>query len=185
MTYSDCLLEEARRGDRSAFWQLAERYRPYLKTVARNVLGAVLPSDGSDVVADGLCLAFERFAQFKDSHACTFLAWLARIVRNSALKSLQRAGHLRPLQIDPNNELQLPTGSPTPSDRAARREQSAILLEAIYRLPEPRRTVILLRTFDDLAFQEIAQRMDRTCDAVRQLWVQAVKQLGKILGKRS
>lgn len=184
-THNNRLLEQARGGDHSAFWQLVDGYRPYLKSVARNVLGTRLPSDGSDIVADGLCLALDRLDQFEGSRAPVFLGWLAAIVRNKALKSVVRAGHFGPLPANSDNEVQLPTDSSSPDDRAGRREQSAILLQAIERLPESRRTVIRLRNFEGLAFPEIAERMGRTCDAVRQLWVQAVKELRKTLGNLS
>src|ERR1700674_1487501 len=89
---NDSLLRAAREGDGSAFWQLAERYRPYLKTVATRILGDRLPSDGSDVVNHGLSIGFERLAQFQGEQAAAFLGWLATIVRNEALRSLRQVG---------------------------------------------------------------------------------------------
>src|SRR5438876_9342335 len=89
---NDRLLEVARSGDAAAFGRLAEGYRPYLKTLANRVLAERLPSDGSDVVQNGLGIAFKHLAQFRGREPAAFLGWLATIVRNEALQALRKAG---------------------------------------------------------------------------------------------
>jgi RNA polymerase sigma-70 factor (ECF subfamily) len=180
---NDLLLEAARKGEVAAFWELAERYRPYLKTVAARLLGDRLPSDGSDVVNHGLAVAFERLAQFNDRHAAVFLAWLAAIVRNEALMSLRRAGRVRPLPAGSSDEEVLAAGGSGPDGSVSRREQAARLLAAVGRLPDDYRTVIELRNLQELPFEEVARRMTRSHDAVRQLWTRAMKRLRAELGE--
>src|SRR5262245_50355901 len=155
---NDSLLQAARQGDGPAFWELAECYRPYLKTVAARVLGKALPSDGSDVVNHGLGVAFERIAQFKGGPAATFLGWLATIVRTEAIRARKEKDRVQPLPAG-DGEVQLATGSTGPDERAARREQAARLLAAIEELPEDHRTVIELRNFQELPFDQVALRM--------------------------
>jgi RNA polymerase sigma-70 factor (ECF subfamily) len=45
------------------------------------------------------------------------------------------------------------------------------------RLPEDYRQVIVLRNLQELPYEEIAERMNRTSGAVRMLWVRALAQL--------
>jgi RNA polymerase sigma-70 factor (ECF subfamily) len=181
-SHNDHLLEAARGGEAAAFWELAEHYRPYLKAVAGRALGGRLPSDGSDVVSTGLAVAFERLAQFNDRHAAVFLAWLATIVRNEALMSLRRAGRVRPLPAGSGDEEVLAAGSSGPDRKASRREEAARLLAAVGRLPDDHRTVIELRNLEELPFEEVARRLGRSNDAVRQLWTRAMTRLRAELG---
>jgi RNA polymerase sigma-70 factor (ECF subfamily) len=181
--HHDRLLDAAQGGDAAAFWQLAEGYRPYLRTVATRVLGGQLPSDASDVISHSLSVAFERLAQFQDRHAAVFLGWLAAIVRNEALKALRHVGRKQPLPADSGGGEQLAADQSGPETRAARREQAARLLAAIHRLPEDYRTVIELRNLKELPFAEVAQRMARSPEAVRKLWTRAMDRLREELGE--
>jgi RNA polymerase sigma-70 factor (ECF subfamily) len=181
----DRLLRAARQGESAAFWQLAEAYRPYLRAVAARVLGGRLPSDGSDVVSDGLGVACERLAQFQGQQPAVFLGWLAAIVRNRALRVLRQAGRLQPLPAGSAEEDPVPADGSAPDQRVSRREQAARLLAALERIPVDDRTVIDLRNFEELPFPEVARRMGRSPEAVRQLWTRAVRRLREQLGDQS
>src|SRR6185369_13118845 len=76
----------------------------------------------------------------------------------------------------------LATSGSTPSAQAARREQVVLLADALERLPEDHREVILLRNMHRLPFEEVAQRMGRTSGAVRMLWARALERLGRQMG---
>jgi DNA-directed RNA polymerase specialized sigma24 family protein len=45
------------------------------------------------------------------------------------------------------------------------------------RLPPASREVLVLRHFQDLSFPEIASRMGRTLDGVKNLWIRALGRL--------
>jgi RNA polymerase sigma-70 factor (ECF subfamily) len=179
----DRLLEEARAGSADAFWQLALGYRPYLRAVAARVLQGQFPSDGSDVVQSGLSVAFERLHQFRGPGAAPFLAWLAAIVGNEARRSLGQARRFQPLPGDSSDRDPLAGDSSGPDGKAAKREQAARLLAAVERLPDDHRTVLNLRIFQELPFEEVARRMGRSEDAARQLWTRALKKLRADLGE--
>src|SRR5437879_2976433 len=73
--------------DPTVFWGMVESYRPYLKGVARRVLGTHLQDkvDPSDVVQEALQAAVKCFAQFRGKEVAEWQAWLVMIVRNEAL----------------------------------------------------------------------------------------------------
>jgi RNA polymerase sigma-70 factor, ECF subfamily len=177
------LLNAARAGDATAFWRLAEPRRAYLKAVVRRILGERLPSDGSDVVAHTMDRARERIAQFQGTSAQQFLGWLAAIARNEALQALRRADRVGPLPDDA--EVDLAADGSGPDERASRRERGSRLLMAIDRLPEDSRRVIQLRNLQELPYAEVARQMDRSEEAVRQLWSRALRRLKDELGALS
>jgi RNA polymerase sigma-70 factor (ECF subfamily) len=76
----------------------------------------------------------------------------------------------------------LPAPGSTPSGVAARREQGVLLADALGRLPEHYREVIVLRHVEELPFAEVARRMGRSETAVQKLWRRALAELRRGLG---
>ncbi len=192
-------LVRARDGDRDALWEAVEGLRPYLRAVARSVLGGRLDGkvDVADVVQQSLLAAIERFDQFRGESAGEWQQWLVTIVRNEA-RNLLRFWHQdrrnlaaenavagSMMQIDGSTEGEKPrlaAPEPTPSRQAATRQEAMQLLEAIDRLPAEYREVLRLRHFDGLSHREIAARTGKTDAAIRQLWVRALKHLRAAMG---
>ena len=69
----------------------------------------------------------------------------------------------------------------TPSQQADRREQAVRLADALDRLPEAYRDVLILRYLEGLKFPEVARRMGRSLDSVEKLWVRALARLRRTL----
>jgi RNA polymerase sigma-70 factor (ECF subfamily) len=180
---NDVLWQRARNGDREAFGQLAEEYRPYLRTVAERMLAERSPGEASDVVQDGLLLAFENRVQCQSTSVAGFVAWVTAIVRHRAVKVLSGADFMLPLPSEVEGLPEVATQSTGPEERTMRRERAARLLAAVAQLPEDYRQVIDLRHRHMLPFAEVAQRMGRSCGAVRQLWVRALDRLRALLGE--
>jgi RNA polymerase sigma-70 factor (ECF subfamily) len=76
--------------------------------------------------------------------------------------------------------LQAKTSSP--SRQAARREQGVLLAAALEQLPAAYREVIILRHLEGMTFPEVAGRMGRSLDSVKNLWARALAQLRRSLG---
>jgi RNA polymerase sigma-70 factor (ECF subfamily) len=62
-------------------------------------------------------------------------------------------------------------------------EQALALQKALERLPEDYRQVIALRHQEQLTFDEIGQRLQRTGNAARLLWLRAIERLQAELGE--
>jgi RNA polymerase sigma-70 factor (ECF subfamily) len=78
---------------------------------------------------------------------------------------VQSATSLRDMMVAPGT---------SPSGQAVRHEQEVLLAEVLSRLPADYREVIVLRNLQGLDHEEVARRMDRSCGAVRMLWVRAL-----------
>jgi RNA polymerase sigma-70 factor (ECF subfamily) len=72
----------------------------------------------------------------------------------------------------------------SPSGHAQRNEQEIMLADALAELPGDYRQVIMLRHIEGLPFEEVAERMDRSCGAVRMLWLRALERLRKTFPER-
>jgi RNA polymerase sigma-70 factor (ECF subfamily) len=70
----------------------------------------------------------------------------------------------------------------SPSQRAVRREQATWLAEALEKLPEDYREVLVLHHLEECAFPDVARRMGRSVEAVKKLWARALARLRKSVG---
>jgi RNA polymerase sigma-70 factor, ECF subfamily len=78
------------------------------------------------------------------------------------------------------NESLIATHS-SPSQQAVRREQAVLLADALQELPEDYREVIILRQLEGLSFPDVARRMGRTEDSVKNVWLRALARLRRML----
>jgi len=188
------LIRRCCAGDETARAELFTRYRHYLHLLAQTQLGRHLRSkcDPSDLVQQTLLEAHRDFAAFAGRHEGELLAWLRRILAHNLFNE---ARHFAARQRDAAREVsldQLRTGLeqsslamagclaadlPSPSSEAARREAAVQLADALAGLPDDYQTVLLLRVFEGLPAEEVAQRMDRSPGAVRMLQMRALTAL--------
>ena len=73
----------------------------------------------------------------------------------------------------------------SPSHQAARREQAVLLAEALEKLPEDYREVLILHHLEECNFPEVARRMGRTVEGVKKLWARALGRLRRSMGGMS
>ncbi|MEZ6134266.1 MAG: sigma-70 family RNA polymerase sigma factor [Pirellulaceae bacterium] len=66
---------------------------------------------------------------------------------------------------------------PSPSRRLIDHEKARLLNDAMRGLSEDHQLVIQLRNFDQLSFEEVGQRIQRSADASRKLWSRAIQAL--------
>ena len=194
------MLTRARQGDGSAGGKLLESYSRYLTLLARLQIGRRLRGkvDPADVVQETFLEATRQLPQFRGSSEGEFLCWLRRILAGQIALTLRRYLGTRgrdvklerqlTVQLDQSSAIldrSLVASHSTPSQHAARREQSVLLAEALARLPEDYREVIILRHLEGMPFAEVSQAMNRSQDSVQKLWVRALASLRRILGDPS
>jgi RNA polymerase sigma-70 factor (ECF subfamily) len=69
---------------------------------------------------------------------------------------------------------------PSPSEAASHGERVIKLANCLARLQPDHREVLILRHFKDMTFEQVAEEMDRSIGATRQLWLRAVKRLREV-----
>jgi RNA polymerase sigma-70 factor (ECF subfamily) len=149
------LVAGLRAGNDAAFEHLVRAYGGRLLAVTRRLLGH--EEDARDAVQETFLRAFRSLGSFEGGSLLS--TWLHRIAVNTALMKL------RSRKRKPEEPIQAWTERP--DDEAARREQSALVREAIDRLPEHYRTVLLLRDIEELGTSEVAEQLGVTPNAVK------------------
>jgi RNA polymerase sigma-70 factor (ECF subfamily) len=190
------LLLRARAGDGPTLGRLLELYRPYLVVLARVQIGRRLQGkvDASDVVQEACLGAYRDFPQFRGTTEPEFLGWLRQVLA-SLLANLVRhyqGTQRRDVRLERQLAVELEQSSQaldrnlvaaqsSPSQQAIRREQSVLLAEALGRLPEEWRELLILRHLEGLSFPEVARRLGRTVDSVKKQWPRALASLRRLL----
>jgi len=169
------LVRRAQAGDREAFdglvRALRDRLRASVESWARFQLGGHVEVD--DVLQETFVRAYRSLGHFQWQGDDSFFRWLCGIARKALAQAVQdslRAARERGGRLAPRSE-------PTPS-RAARREERFDRLEEALRMLRPEhRTAIILCRVEGLTSKQVAERMERTPEAVRQLLVRAMREL--------
>jgi RNA polymerase sigma-70 factor (ECF subfamily) len=183
------LLSAAQAGSSTALGEILETCRGYLLAIAQQELEPALQAKGgaSDLVQQTFLEAQRDFAGFRGTTQEALLAWVRRLLLNNLAnfrRDYRRDKRRVTLEVTlPGGDSSarhgggLPGGTPTPSALAMRDEQKQLLESAIDRLPEDYRRVIQLRYREERSFEEIAEAMQRTQNAVRKLWARAIERL--------
>jgi RNA polymerase sigma-70 factor (ECF subfamily) len=194
------LLNMARAGDGTALGELLQVYRNYMLVLARVQIGRRLQGkvDASDVVQSAFLKAHRHFGQFRGQSEKELAAWLRQIL-STHLINVVRHYHgtgRRDMRLERDLAIELDQSSrdldralfarqSTPSQNACKREQAVLLSDALGRLPEDYREVIILRHLEGLPFTEVAARMGRSLDSVDKLWVRALARLRRLMREQT
>jgi RNA polymerase sigma-70 factor, ECF subfamily len=145
------LVEDALQGKLDSFMELCRRHYPALVAVARGVLADRHLAE--DAAQEALARACRRLPSLADR--ARFASWVSAICRNSALDMVRKAPRWQSLE-----ERDVPEPAAEPDDRIE------VIREAISHLPPEAREVIYLRYDVELSYEEIADALDLTVQAV-------------------
>lgn len=157
----DQLVEEALGGNALSFQLLVERYQERIFALARHYTKSAVEVE--DIAQDTFLKAYRRLDSFQ--RQSSFSTWLYRIAVNTALDFLKRSGR-SPVQAVEDPELSAApvralAGSgatlSTPDANLRREELARITQRVLEELPEIFRTVLVLREFEDMPYQEMAE----------------------------
>lgn len=168
-----------------------ERFRDYLRLLARLQLGTSPTGrvDPSDIVQQTLMEAFEKREQFRGNTQAEQAAWLRRILARNVADVFRAQGRLkRDVTRERSLEEQLDQSSArlgswlalaqaSPSEVAQQHEQAILLANALARLPEHQREVLVLHYWQGCSLAEIGASLDRTTSSVAGLLKRGLKQL--------
>ena len=196
----DDLIARARSGDAVALGRLLDQYRAYLTLLARLQIGSRLrgKADPADVIQEVFLEAARSFPQFRWRTEAELVGWLRQVLASKLGELFRRylGAQRRDVRREQDLTAELDRSSrdlgalvaapgSSPSQQAARREQAVLLADALERLPEHYREVIVLHHMEGLSLPEVAGRMGRSAGAVEKLWARALARLRDMLREQS
>jgi RNA polymerase sigma-70 factor (ECF subfamily) len=192
----ELLLVLAKAGDGVALGRLLERYRNYMGLLIRLQVGRRLRRkvDTEDLLQELGLEIHRKILMFRGSSEREFLMWVRRMIGSIMANQVRHflGTKCRDLRLERALVEELDRSSralnrnlvaaqSTPSQQAVRREQAVLLADALQGLPEDYREVIILRQLEGLSFPEVARRLGRTEDSVKNVWLRALARLRRTL----
>jgi RNA polymerase sigma-70 factor (ECF subfamily) len=141
------LIAESLHGDTAAFGALVLRYRKMVIGVAYRVCGDTALAE--DVAQETFIRMWERLSTFRPEG--NFRGWICRIASNLTIDALRRQKPTADIDLLP-----LEATNGRPEAVALRNERADAVRAAIMRLPVQTRMALVLREYEGLSYQEIA-----------------------------
>ncbi len=164
MTEQDWL-KRARAGDEEAFAQLVETYQSAIYNLCYRMLGE--PSEAEDAAQEAFLRAYTQLSTYDPARS--FKTWLFSIASHHCIDRLRKRRltwlSLEEDELPPHPALQEP--NPGPEEMAVRRQQTAAIQALLSKLPPEDRSVIVMRYWYDLSYDEIAEATRTTVSAVK------------------
>jgi RNA polymerase sigma-70 factor (ECF subfamily) len=164
-------------GDTTAFEHLIERHQTLVAGTVARMLGS--NSDVEDIAQQVFIRVWKSAGRYVAR--AKFTTWLLKITRNLVFNEMRRAKrhpHL-PVQIDPEAE-EMPLkdeAMATPDANLLQAELQAEIEKAIMLLPDTQRMALVLRRYEELSYEEIADVLDLSVPAVKSLLFRARTEL--------
>ncbi|MCU0352388.1 MAG: sigma-70 family RNA polymerase sigma factor [Cytophagales bacterium] len=164
------LVDQAIGGDQKAYAELMKRYKkPLYHTVLKMVRNV---DDAEDLTIESFAKAFRNLDKFKKDFS--FSTWLFRIATNNCidflrkkkLETMRLAGSLR----DSNGDevaMDIKDTNLNPQEEAIKDQKNEIIRLIIHKLPPKYQTLVNLRYFQELSYEEIAEELQAPLGTVK------------------
>jgi RNA polymerase sigma-70 factor, ECF subfamily len=178
------LVEWARTGDTEAFEELVFRHRD--KIYARALMMMRNEEEAQDLSQEAWVKGWQRLHQFQGDSS--FATWMTRIVINLCLDQLRRQKKARVESIEQMDEelggveRQLPAPETVnPTEGLEKDELRRKIDDAMGKLTDAHRTVLVLHEFEGLEYKEIAKRVGISIGTVMSRLFYARRRLASLL----
>jgi RNA polymerase sigma factor (sigma-70 family) len=171
------------RGDTNAFEELIEKHQALVAGTVARMLGS--NSDVEDIAQQVFIRVWKSARRYVPR--AKFTTWLLKITRNlvfNELRRTKRRAHV-PLQPEAGTE-DLPLKDDinlAPDASLLEVELRRTIEEAILQLPETQRMALVLRRYEQLSYEEIADVLDLSVPAVKSVLFRARSELRTRLSK--
>lgn len=147
------LVVRCRNGDREAFATLVRKYQSKVLTLATRILDS--RSEAEDIAQDIFVKIFQSLHDFRG--ASRFSTWLYRIAVNHCLNHLRRrTRQQQTLVMTDAAEWTQESQASNPYRTLEQKERWVLVQAKLQELSLEHRTIILLRDFEGLSYDEIA-----------------------------
>lgn len=192
------LLTQAKHGDADAVDQLLAKHREAVRRMIDLRLDPAIVQrlDASDVVQEVLIEANRRLKDYLKNPVMPFHLWLRHIAKDHLIDAHRRHHQAQKRGVNREQPMHRPGWSDrssldlagqlldqdlTPASAAIQEEMQRKLREAIEQLDDDDREVILMRHYEMLANQEVAESLGLTEAAASMRYLRAVRKLRDLL----
>lgn len=171
-------IDQVLRGNREAFRSLVERYHGLVYSIAYSMTRN--KETAQDTVQETFYRAFRNLSAYNSVYP--FGAWVRRIAVNYILDQRKKK-KVNAVSMTTEDDMTIAISSeeldPRMEQLSGEREQT--VLKAIARLPEKYRMILMLRHYEELTYEEIAETLSLPLGTVMTQLHRARNQLAELL----
>lgn len=177
------LMGRVQQGDMEAFRELVESHQGRIVGTVAKMLGD--ESEAEDVSQQVFVRIWKSAGRYQAT--AKFTTWLFKITRNLVFNELRRRKRHPNFSLDAESESgegareMVDATARTPSGLMQEEELQEAIRKAIDGLPETQRMAVVLRRYEDLSYQEIADVLGLTVPAIKSLLFRARTELKEAL----
>jgi len=181
------LVRRAQHGDKNAYGDLVTNYYKMVYGICYGVL--MNREAARDTAQDIFLKVYREIKRFKGQSK--FKTWLYRVAMNGAIDQARKKKPQISLDAplrqadEESRPMSLPDEGPGPREEAAREELRHAVREALKELSEDHRAILLLREWQNLSYEEIAESLNLETGTVMSRLHYARKKLAEILRARN
>lgn len=163
------LLAKARQGNIQAFEELTSSYYTKVYNICYRMLNN--PEDAVEQAQETFIKAFRYIKDFKGK--CSFSTWIYRIATNTCLDFIRKNKNRRAVSLEQESfeditlKDRLVSDSPEPEKVAELNAQKAAIREAMSKMNEKNRVIIVLRDFMGLSYEQISETIEAPVGTVK------------------
>lgn len=181
------LVEKAKDGNQKAYAELMQRYKDSIFFMVLKMVNN--KDDAMDITVTTFAKAFENLEKYRPDYA--FSTWLFRIATNGSIDFIRKK-KISTTSIDSygsdsggeDRVLEIKSDTLNPEEHSIKKQQTEQLKEVIDKLPARYRTLIILRYFDELSYEEIAEQLDLPLGTVKAQLFRGRDLLSNVLTRR-
>jgi RNA polymerase sigma-70 factor, ECF subfamily len=177
------LMQLVGRGDTKAFEELVERHQALVAGTVARMLGS--NSDVEDIAQQVFIRVWKSARRYKPR--AKFTTWLLKITRNLVFNELRRTKRRAQVPFNPaagaDESALKDESNPTPDASLLAVELQRAIEEAIMHLPETQRMALVLRRYEQLSYEQIAEVLDLSVPAVKSVLFRARTELRSRLSR--
>jgi RNA polymerase sigma factor (sigma-70 family) len=167
------LVREAQSGERDALISLLREIEPHVYRTAYYMLNN--EQDALDVSQEALIRIYTKINSYEEK--AQFKTWVQRIVTNICIDKFRK---VKPTVSVDEHEMTF-SAETNVEEEVISTYIAQDIKEAIEKLPEHHRTVVVLRYVEDFSYNEIAESLDLPINTVKSYLFRARKQLQVLL----
>ncbi|MCK9290738.1 MAG: sigma-70 family RNA polymerase sigma factor [Bacteroidales bacterium] len=174
--------------DQQAYTNLVHYYREAVYYLMLKMTSS--PTDAEDLTIEAFGRAFKNLTQYSPNYG--FSTWLFRIAVNNCI-DFQRRNRLQTSSLHEESYypyigasvVQLADTTPNPEDILIKAQKVETMRQIVEKLKPHYRTIVQMRYFDELSYEEIAQKMNLPLGTVKAQLFRSRELLYNILRKRT
>ena len=176
MVSDEQIIELAVGGDPDAFGVIVRRWERRIYSLTYGMLGR--EEEARDATQETFIAAFRNLRGFRGEAKVS--SWLHRIAVNQCITKQRRAkvrGETSLDEAEENGNTFAAPANATPAHEAEDQERTQLVRRAVKALPADLRQVVVMKEFEELTFQEIADALELPLSTVKSRLYTAMKQL--------